>query len=397
MVFESFGAAAVADPVTVSANVSVFVPRASCEIAWPTTRLLGSVFMLVQLDSDICSEGAEHQDRIYVNTNNDSCTDDCMSFVTYNLWRVNRSTTQDSSSASPLDVNTPYNFWFALLVGNMSLEPLACDDHGGQEIRKPVLRQAASVVCSVDYTMHKSTVLYNNTGNQFSIDHMHLLPNFDDLTGTTLEEMIFTALAGSTGLALDEYGDNAFLGAADPTQFIMLQTLNETRSMDRLLSEETLTSSASQAWAGIVAHFMQENFLTPERTSISGTISRMENRLQVGGHVAVWLMVAGVALIIVFTVIIMLTTLRDATPIDPDSLSSDAIILAASPSLENLLLHSGHTRTSQLTATLQRFKFGAPISNQHEIQVTDDDVPNTHKELKVKPLDICCCSATNIA
>lgn len=250
MVFESFGAAAVADPVTVSANVSVFVPRASCEIAWPTTRLLGSVFMLVQLDSDICSEGAEHQDRIYVNTNNDSCTDDCMSFVTYNLWRVNRSTTQDSSSASPLDVNTPYNFWFALLVGNMSLEPLACDDHGGQEIRKPVLRQAASVVCSVDYTMHKSTVLYNNTGNQFSIDHMHLLPNFDDLTGTTLEEMIFTALAGSTGLALDEYGDNAFLGAADPTQFIMLQTLNETRSMDRLLSEETfnVVSQSSLGW-----------------------------------------------------------------------------------------------------------------------------------------------------
>ena len=375
IVFETFEAAAAADLATVSANVSVFVPEVSCEIAQPTTQMLGAIGMTVQLDSDTCSVGAEHQDRISVKVTNDSCADDCMSFVTYNLWRVNCSSTQNYSSTSSIDVNTPCN---------VSLEPLAYDDFMGYEIRKPVMQQTTSVICSADYTMHESTVRHNITDDQFSINHMHSLPKFDDLTGTMLGEMIFTALASSTGLTLDEYGDNVYPGAADPTYFIMLQTLSGTRSMDRLLSEKTLQSSASQAWAGIGAHFIQENFLIPERTNASGTITRRESRLQVG-HIAVWLMVAGVTLTIMLTVFVIFTTPRDAMPLNPDCLSSDALVLATSPSLENLLLNSGYARTSQLSATLQGSKFGATNNSQYEIQIADNDLPNTFKELKAKP------------
>lgn len=387
MAFQTFDTVAVPGLRSLSADVAVFVPNISCEIARPTTRHLAKVSMAVQLNSATCSIEGEHQDRLDLQTSDSLCTDECMSFVSFNLWRVNCSQADDIFSDTPIDVNFPYDFRFALLVGNVTLDPRVYDKEFPNRIfRKPTMHQVAAVICKVDYTMHRSTVLHDVANDQYTIDHLELLEKFDNLTGTKLGELIFTSLGESTSLAVDGYELKRKPAALHPLYYVMLRTLDGHQSMDRFLSEETLQSAASQTWAGIGARFVQENFLIPmgaNPTDVGGSITRMEDRLIVSG-IAVWLMVVGFALVLMLTTCIMLTTRRDAVLRDPGLLSYDIMILASNPSLEELLMQSGRQRTSQLAATLHGFEFGTTIGDQHAMTITSDRVPEANKKLKEK-------------
>jgi hypothetical protein len=97
------------------------------------------------------------------------------------------------------------------------------------------------------------------------------------MTGLMLGEIIYSALTNSKYLEGDlKEPENmpimSSIAPRVPLYNIMLQTMAGEQSISRLLSVETLLSSAEQTWAGLAAHIVQQSFLKSSISQRNGTV-----------------------------------------------------------------------------------------------------------------------------
>ena len=376
-VFQTIEALSEPGLTTISTSVFSFMPNVSCETVDPTafgpTKEPTYDFDLYAhrpprawLNSTSCV-GAED---LYFSLERPLCKGPCPSVISYNLWKINCSegATLFSTQKSTLDVDTPYDLRFAMLVSNLTFDAIL-DNLTDPDAKNasdylpsiPVTHQTAAVICKIDYSMHESAITRHFSDNTTSVDDLGPTKNITGLTGMMLGHIVYSALARAQNVVGDlklvrEPDDDAVPSPLAPFYAIMLQTLEGPKSMDRFLSAETLQSSAGQVWAGIASHFMREFFLEPVRHEIPGTAVFVQDRLVVG-DASLWIMVAGFVLVTMLTLSIMISIPAEAVPRDPGLLSSDAIMLASSPSLHRLLKHCNDLRTSEITRVLRGTKF----------------------------------------
>lgn len=199
----------------VSVEVDLFQPNISCEIAklTPFTEEVSSYKLsgdfVAQLDSPTCSVGAKDRMASYgllsidTSTNNDSesCGGNCSSWLAPHLWVVNCSRVDNDTSLMTLDVETPWDFRFALLVVNFTLGPSFLVPNPSSKIKNgtlvksnPKLHQTAAVICDVGYTMHRSMVFNDLTDDSFTIAHHSPIQGLNNLTGLMLGQMLSSSL-----------------------------------------------------------------------------------------------------------------------------------------------------------------------------------------------------------
>jgi hypothetical protein len=387
MVYQSFTPTSGSLLRDVSVEVDVFRPDISCEIANVTTFELNG-YLAAQLDSATCSVGAADQvnpsNSLDIDTTkhnvSDACGADCSSWLTPHFWMVNCSkpdTVDNTDTQMFIDAETSWDLRFALLVVNFTLGPPVTlplpSSNSFALLPNPELHQTAAVICNVDYSMHKSTILEDPTNGTFSVGSLSPMEKIHNLTGTMLGQMLYTSLVNFKEL----------YDAEVPFYELLLSTLEGRKTMNRLLAVETLQTSAVQVWAGLSAHFVRENFLTPTSIPETATGIRIEDRLIVG-RVSLWLMVMGFIFLAVVALCIVLTVHRGVVPQDIGRLSTDASILAASWRLRDLLMNSGHLRTSKLTDLLHGYNFATTFQDRFHIQVTDKRMLAQRRKSKIK-------------
>lgn len=192
------------------------------------------------------------------------------------------------------------------------------------------------------------------------------MPHLSNLTGLMLGEIIWSALVNSKYLNGDLKGvENMPSSQISPRVAfynIMLQTMEGEQSIDRLLSIQTLLSSAEQTMSGLAAHIIRESFLKPGFSQRNGTVLRSEGRLKTG-TTSLWVMVAGFLIMIILTSCVMYTTSQHLVPRDPGLLSTNAIILASDPDLRKLLAPCSAMRTDEVADTLHGSNFGPLVGH----------------------------------
>lgn len=118
-VHASFSGPTTANMISLSAEVDVFAPEITCEVAQPTIRVERSG-LTPRLTTATCSVGSEHQNRLDLHdVSNGSCQKNCTHWLALDMWRVNCSEIDNTSSIHPLDVDTPYDFRFAFMVSSV--------------------------------------------------------------------------------------------------------------------------------------------------------------------------------------------------------------------------------------------------------------------------------------
>jgi hypothetical protein len=314
MVLQSFEIQGTPGLLRYTAEFDAFIPKMSCEIAQSTFQMSPpDDIMAVRFDSATCSVGAEHQTPLILGGTADFCdVDACPFFVTkFNLWRVNCSDVNASSSFTTIDINTSYDLRFALLMGNYTMETNYTDDGSPLASVFPPHEKAA-VICKIDYSMEKATVLYNQKDGSIQVQHLVTTGHLNNLTGVMLGEIIHDALYASQNVSLSALsidGPHTTMNL----YYVLLRTLVGDQSIDRLLSAETLQSSACQVWSGIASHFVRESCIRITNVTSNATVTFVESRLHVG-LVSVWAMISGFVLLIMLTICIMFTTYNDVVP-----------------------------------------------------------------------------------
>jgi hypothetical protein len=273
-VFQSIDRLSGAGVLSLTVDVDAFVPNMTCETAQAD---LGSRYqygnLQAQLKSATCSEPGGHMlDNSYLL----SCPD-CPNAISYNIWRVNCSQgpIDDNSSTVPLkfvDEHTTDDMRFAMLVSNLTLE------RENNNISTKIIPQAtAAVICKADYVMYNSLVTQNLTSGTNQATTTQSIPHLSNMTGLMLGEIIYSALTNSKYLEGDlKEPENmpimSSIAPRVPLYNIMLQTMAGEQSISRLLSVETLLSSAEQTWAGLAAHIVQQSFLKSSISQRNGTV-----------------------------------------------------------------------------------------------------------------------------
>lgn len=367
-------------------EVDLFEPNISCEVAELTTwtkeiegSLKSSGDLVAQLESATCSVGSrDHTARgremfIDTSTNNVSepCGGACSSWTNSHFWVANCSRLDNDTSSMPLNIETPWDIRFALLVFNFTLGPSLLVPNPNPDLRSstlvksnPKIHQRAAVICNVDYSMHKSMLSKDITEGNVSVDHLSTMPKFENLTGMMLGQMLYTSLHEFEG------GNDA----GRPFNELLLNMFEGQQNMDRFLEVDTLKSSAAEVWAGLSSHFVRHNFLDPVSVEAAAVGTRVEDRLKIAG-IALWLMVTGFVLMIALTLCIILTARPNVVPENIGLLSTDAATLAASWRLRRLLLLSGHIQNTSLSRLLQDYSFGTSFQDHFVIRVTDKKTP----------------------
>jgi hypothetical protein len=360
-VLQSLESQETAGLLSVTTEVDAFIPNISCEIARPTFRTYGDGSLAVRLDSSTCSVGAEHQTALELQESWELChTDPCPPFsVRYNFWRANCSEVDNSSFSTMIDINTPYDFRFALLVGNYTTES-SFSEEDNITLYRAVPHETAAVICKIDYSMSKATILQNPQKGSVQVNHLVPTGHLNNLNGVMLGEIMHDALWASQDLNLPDNLDSFDLKLEPqttvPLYYVLLRTLDGEQSMDRFLSSEILQSSAYQVWAGIASQFVRESCTRATNVTATATVTFVESRLHVG-LVSLWAMVVGFVLLIILTICIMFTTCNDIVPQDPGYLVMSSSTMVTSPTMTEVLSVCGELRTNQLSYLLSEFEF----------------------------------------
>jgi hypothetical protein len=356
--------------LSISVDVEAFFPEVSCEVAKPTLIMRPNDKLVVQLDSDTCSAGAQYQSEIEVRLPWPQTE------IVYNMWRVNCSERNAEEKYTLFDAHTLYDFRFAMLIGDLNHLNLTYNDKDGSH-NTLVAPNTAAVICKMDYAMHLATVLQDFTSQSYSLQQRSALPGLNNFTGMMLGEMIYSALNEADSFKLDK------LDTALPIFSILPQVLDGQEAKKRFLSSEELQSSAGQVFAGVGAFFVRDNFLKNVSTEVNGTAVRVEDRLLIG-LTSLWLMLVGFGLVIPILLCILYTAPRNVVPGDPRLIATDALIVSSSPALRDLLDSCHDMRSSHMTSLLHNVKFSTTIDEAFQIEFMREEMQSTAKGAKTK-------------
>lgn len=268
-------------------------------------------------------------------------------------------------------------FVFAILVSDFGLLTNLTNNHKNQShnILKPT--RSAAVICQIGYSMHSSAVLQDFVSGSLSLRPLHPIPNIRNLTGMMLGEMIHASISDS-GFKLDM---PAYTGS--PLFHILVETLKGEKSRERLFSVDDLQSPAIRVWAGVGAYFIREKYMKPASIETSATAIHVEDRLLVGAA-SLWLMLAGLGMAITFPLRIIFTTPQSVVPHDPALLSTDAMVLFSSPTLQTLLEHCHEIHTSEMNKHLRGVRFNTAVDKSFRIDATCDEAHQDVAKVKAK-------------
>jgi hypothetical protein len=367
---------------SISANVESFTPKVTCELANATWRPSPGHAPVFQLDSQTCSVGPADQSPLKLSIGQGQT-------VAHGLSRVNCSEPDGMEKWSVLTAQTPYDYRFAVVVGDVSHLNLTIvgdsnPDFNSEPLDKLIPQQTTAVICKTDYSIHRSVVMQDFTSSVISLQQLETLPTLQNLTGTMLAELIFASITdpGLTGFGTPGSDLDTSRPIADASPFfsVLLQTLKGDQS------EGDLKASMEQVWAGLGSHIVRESFLSPTVVDANGTSIHKEDRLLVG-VASLWIMVAGFGIVIVLAISIMLTTSQGVPPRDPGMISTDAIALSVSPKLQDILEKCHSMRTSQMTETLRGIIFTNAGNDNFSTDTEDGRRPKGPLSIKSKKKD----------
>jgi Protein of unknown function (DUF3433) len=138
------------------------------------------------------------------------------------------------------------------------------------------------------------------------------------------------------GVVAEVSSDSGYVRPQDP-YFILLSRMSGDSGMAALMNQTTLLEVASQAFSGAMAQMFHDYFTTPSEQKIPGRIRSWENKLRI----------SVIPVILMTTILVLMTCIalgmvylrpKHAVPLDPQSISAKAKLLAASQALSQELL-----------------------------------------------------------
>lgn len=372
--------------VQVSADIDVFQPNTTCEIAeieWPQDHVAKTVNLTMRTPS--CNIGRVELPTCPLQDDGLNCPEKAQYFL---VERVN-CTGDGISNTVWLDETTANTYQYAMFAIDIDSSTRLRDIKVGQSYYQARATRAVAVSCSLAYSIRPgiAKALTLDTTHIDTLD-IKAAEQVEDggifnFTSLQLSEAIISSLQTAedifnySELARNSMGGHALLGLiADPTTFNSSVT-----DFERLFDPENLRRKTQETFDGLSHQLIRRYFLLPDhnQTTVSGSVQYGEMRLQIR-PLALWTMMGLFVSVACLVAVVMLYTKQGVAPRFPTTLITNASMLAGSPDMRKLLHGLGGERTSQIRKRLAGHSFAAVPCDNGAFRIEALETLRPHEE-----------------
>lgn len=198
-------------------------------------------------------------------------------------------------------------------------------------------------------------------------------------TNSTLKEfddsMLIQAVQASFKNITFGQGGEDYVVTEVPSFFQVMKAMHNVSSLKDFMDPNLLQDLGSRIFQEASANIAFENLMVPEFDSASGSLTYMEDRLQVK-RLTVGLMATCLGLLVFISILIVFVRPWNTVSCEPKSISALSTILAASRSLRQCLASTGSATSDDLQRRLSRGKFQTIIVQQQTTSFVLEPVPD---------------------
>ncbi|ORY09323.1 hypothetical protein BCR34DRAFT_568699 [Clohesyomyces aquaticus] len=196
------------------------------------------------------------------------------------------------------------------------------------------IEQSTAILCKPSYSIDSYTVTLS-PWNQ-TVIQADKLPNTSKSFGDfTMKDFLKGV---STSLKYSELGDGGpdYLVTKTPTMFLLLEAMSNNSRLEPFTNKAMFQNLSGRALGSLGTQFGDQFLKRNRRQPLNGTVVLTEQRLHVK-RVTVGLLLTTLGLLAVATLILLRVRPWNTAPCATDSLASIATLLAASPTMRELL------------------------------------------------------------
>lgn len=313
--------------------MSAFYPQLDCEVADIHHSLTTNVSadapgpaLGIVLDSASCT--ASNSKGLC-----DPQTQDCPSqaFI-YDMYTLNGMFSNDDC---PIASDDAYIFF---VIGDVRYEQNASS--GSLPSQEVSVANISGLICKPSYAISPAELVFNpalaGTLAGAIISRVGSTPSTTQLGFTNSDlTMVWYETLSAVGALYNSDKD------VDEALFHFMADANNHSGIEMLLDPSVQSAAATAVFAAVMAQFAREYLLAPADTALEGQVAYNGYRLHVRG-LSVWLIVAGLILLICAAIVVFLYRPQDVVPRNPESIAAMSTFLASSDSIRESLQSTGH-------------------------------------------------------
>ena len=379
---------------TYTAEVQGFSAGVDCEVLQLTNatevRLpwfsIQAPYFLVNVTTDSCSlenvivgQGADHGD--YENNN---ATENYQG--TFGSFTCNAGIDYSSPDPPPGNSSMDQRFFMAMTL-------LQWTPHSFNEEASAIwVERLTGVLCKPIYSVDNYSVTYAQTQSGPVMQAVDKLPD----TNSTLKGFDASELSQAVQASFQDFypgeGGEDFVVVPVPSFFQVMEAMNNASTLKPLLDPNLLLNLGSQILNGVAVQTAYQYFLEPTHSFTNGSLTYMENRLQVK-TLTVGLMATCLGLLVCLSAFEIFVRPHNTVTCDPKLIGSNAIILKASKSFRRFLTGTGSVSLKTLERQLSRERYQTAVVRQEQesfvivrassVQKTENS-PSVHPDLKME-------------
>ena len=328
----------------------------------PKSSYHGSVskhpFFLVNVTTDSCQinnaiigEGADH--GFYKNNN-----------VTQNYQGMFQNFTcntgADNSLQYPSNENGSANR-FLLSMVSLQWNPDEVDD----ESSNTWVEQLTGVLCKPTYSVDKYKVSYTQELKTARMQAEKVPDTNSTIEGFGSGDLVSTVQVSLNNVSFGQGGAD-YVVVTVPSYFQLIEVMNNMSSLEPFMDPTLLLDLGSRAFKGLSAQIANESLMKTQNTTIHDSVLHSEERLQVK-RLTVGLIAACLAALVCIGVLVAVIRPWNTISCEPESLSSRAVIPAASQGLRERLTQTGFATSVAIEYLRSRNKFQSVVSQDKRL------------------------------
>ena len=324
-----------------------------------------------QIENAIVGEGADHG---YYKDNN--ATQNYQGF--FRNYTCN--TGGDNSLEYPPVGNGLTDHRFLMSMVSLRWSPHEVDE----ESPNIWVEQLTGILCKPRYSIDRYSVLYTQEYNAPNMQAVKIPGTNSTLEGFDDEDLTLAVLTTLKNATFGQGGAD-YVVLTVPSFFQLLEAMNNNSNLQPLIDPTLLLNLGSQAYKELSAQIAYQYLMKIQNNTIFGSLTFLEDRLQVK-RLTVGLMTTCLGLLVCIGIFEAFACPWNCIACEPESISSMAVILAASRSIRNRLTQTGSSNSATVEYHLSRDRFQTVTSRSQQKSFSIERVPQSSEAVEPSSL-----------
>lgn len=236
------------------------------------------------------------------------------------------------------------------------------------------VQNLTAVLCKPTYRIDNYSVSYTEAQDTLRMQAVKKPGTNSTLKGFDDSMLIRAVQASFKNITFGQGGED-YVVTEVPSFFQVMKAMHNVSTLKPFMDPSLLQNLGSRIFQDASANIASNNLMVPQYESARGSLTYMEDRLQVK-RLTVGLMATCLGLLVCISILEVFVRPWDAVSCEPNSISALSTILAASRSLRQCLASTGSATLDDLQRRLSRYKFQTVIIQQQTSSFVLEPVPD---------------------